>query len=434
MKLILKNIGMLKSVEINLHPLTLLAGENDNGKSTVGKIVFCIIKAINRYEEDLLVSQEILAKEKIDEFFFVLRSALDTEILGIKYLEISKYLMIESAPEKIFFAKKLLSELNLLQNEAVKVKLDKMLQEAEAILNTSTDKKEFIELAFQKVFAAEFDSRILYNAAQEGSIQLYENSIKLIDLKIDKDNQVELISEVQPIAIKESTFIETPLILNNYDLLIGSRTLLDVASRTRSYTRQRLIGQPYTTLHTKDLFDKLLEKTVYKLIFGEDIDYSDTKISNLIGGEVIFSKEDRDFVYKKESSQEKVTMKNTASGIKTFGLLQMLMQNGMLVNNSMLIFDEPENHLHPKWQLKFAKLICNLVNKGIYVLISSHSPYLVEALQRYSEVAEPRIEAGFYLAKNNQIENKQNLEEIFQLLAQPFDVFEEMDNEALKDE
>jgi predicted ATPase len=40
MKLVLENIGLLKKAEINLNHLTVIAGENDNGKSTVGKVIF----------------------------------------------------------------------------------------------------------------------------------------------------------------------------------------------------------------------------------------------------------------------------------------------------------------------------------------------------------------------------------------------------------
>ena len=69
MKLILENIGMLKHAEITLHRLCVIAGENDNGKSTVGKIVFCIVKAINRYKEDLQESKEYLIGEKVEEIY-----------------------------------------------------------------------------------------------------------------------------------------------------------------------------------------------------------------------------------------------------------------------------------------------------------------------------------------------------------------------------
>ena len=76
MKLILENIGMLQHAEITLHKLCVIAGENDNGKSTVGKIVFCLVKAINRYREDLQESKEFWVEEKKEEIYFRLRDAL----------------------------------------------------------------------------------------------------------------------------------------------------------------------------------------------------------------------------------------------------------------------------------------------------------------------------------------------------------------------
>ena len=69
MQIKLKNIGMLKEAELSLNSLTLIAGENDNGKSTVGKVVFCIIKAINRYKEDLQESKEHKLNEKFNNLF-----------------------------------------------------------------------------------------------------------------------------------------------------------------------------------------------------------------------------------------------------------------------------------------------------------------------------------------------------------------------------
>src|SRR5690554_7886112 len=74
MRLKLKNIGMLKEAELTLHKLCVIAGENDNGKSTVGKIVFCILKAVNRYKEDLRESKEYTIAEKLQEIYFLLRS------------------------------------------------------------------------------------------------------------------------------------------------------------------------------------------------------------------------------------------------------------------------------------------------------------------------------------------------------------------------
>jgi hypothetical protein len=76
MKLILKNIGMLESAEVTLHRLCVIAGENDKGKSTIGKIVFCIVKAINRYKEDLQENKEAWVGKKIEEIYFFMREVI----------------------------------------------------------------------------------------------------------------------------------------------------------------------------------------------------------------------------------------------------------------------------------------------------------------------------------------------------------------------
>ena len=46
MKLHLKNNGKIKEADVEIGGLTVLAGENDTGKSTVGKVLFSIIKGM----------------------------------------------------------------------------------------------------------------------------------------------------------------------------------------------------------------------------------------------------------------------------------------------------------------------------------------------------------------------------------------------------
>ncbi|XUP89179.1 AAA family ATPase [Campylobacter coli] len=49
-KLYLENIGIIKEANINLEGLSVIAGENDTGKSTVGKILMALIKTHNMSE------------------------------------------------------------------------------------------------------------------------------------------------------------------------------------------------------------------------------------------------------------------------------------------------------------------------------------------------------------------------------------------------
>lgn len=51
-----------------------------------------------------------------------------------------------------------------------------------------------------------------------------------------------------------------------------------------------------------------------------------------------------------------------------------------------LILEEPESHLDPQNQLHLAKCIVNLIRTGVNVLITTHSPYIVEQLGNYMQI------------------------------------------------
>ena len=430
MQIKLKNIGMLKEAELSLNSLTLIAGENDNGKSTVGKVVFCIIKAINRYKEDLQESKEHKLNEKFNNLFFFIRNLLVHNPILKNTDDI--YFLIEDESdidEKLLNLNKLISffKSNDEIDDKTIQKIDKTLEEIYTIKNEPENINKYIESALNKVFISEFDSSILLDGEEEGEITLLENKLELIKIKVTRENKIFLLSDIEPIQIKDATFIESPLILNNHDLLIKSQSGLNINKRNI----ERL-GIPYTTLHTKDLFDKL-KKISFSLFFDDDFEENILReIQQIIDGNIIYDNQKRDFIYSK--GQKNISIKNTASGIKSFGILQLLLLNGVLNKNSILILDEPENHLHPIWQLKYAKLLVIFAKNGITTLIASHSPYMIEALKRYSDIEDLGEVTNFYLAENSIILPKDRLSDIFRTLEEPFEIFRNMDEEILKDE
>lgn len=431
MKLILENIGMLKHAEITLRRLSVIAGENDNGKSTIGKIVFCIVKAINRYREDLQESKEFLVSEKIEEIYFLMRDTIKPT--GPEVLDVLRRIRMPSrlrtnVERHLAILDDTIDQVLDLGNftpEAHKEVLT--LRDAiQAILDRPEDINQSIENAFNKVFASEFDASLLLHGATEGSIQLVENDISLIHLSV-KPEGVTLIDDVEPIILKEATFVDSPLILNNHDLLARSQTLLDMDQR-----RSGRLGLPYTTLHTKDLFNKLREPVLPFDLFAPSKSALLGEIQKIIDGEVAYDRKDRDFVFQRGS--ESISIKNTASGIKVFGLIYMLLANEFVAKDTVLILDEPENHLHPKWQLKLAHVLLELVENGVYVLVSSHSPYMIEALKRGVDNAGLATDARFALAQEQTVKDEDRLSDIFSILAEPFETFRKMDAEELHDE
>ena len=74
MNLKIKNIGIVKQADVRLDGLTVIAGENDTGKSTVGKLMFAIVKAVSRYEQDLNESKEHNIKRLMEEIYVLSRN------------------------------------------------------------------------------------------------------------------------------------------------------------------------------------------------------------------------------------------------------------------------------------------------------------------------------------------------------------------------
>ena len=110
------------------------------------------------------------------------------------------------------------------------------------------------------------------------------------------------------------------------------------------------------------------------------------------------------------------------------GTLQALCEEGVQI----VILDEPEIHLHPEWQLVFAELIV-LIHKefGIHVLLNTHSPYFLNAIEVYAVKHGIDDKCKYYLASSNaEVSNIEdvtnNIEAIYSKLARPL---QDLENE-----
>lgn len=55
----------------------------------------------------------------------------------------------------------------------------------------------------------------------------------------------------------------------------------------------------------------------------------------------------------------------------------------ILASGDMLIIEEPESHLHPNNQIILAKFIVRLIRKGMKVMLTTHSQFLIEQLSNF---------------------------------------------------
>ena len=91
-----------------------------------------------------------------------------------------------------------------------------------------------------------------------------------------------------------------------------------------------------------------------------------------------------------------------ATGIRSLAILNAYYKWGILNSKTLLIIDEPEAHLHPQWIVEYAKILVKLVKKlNVRLLITTHSPYMVRALRNVSESELTQSKIAFYLAEQD---------------------------------
>jgi hypothetical protein len=189
-------------------------------------------------------------------------------------------------------------------------------------------------------------------------------------------------------------------------------------------------------VYWRELNDLLKEppKRGYKLSINKYIK------EEILNGDTSFNEDDfsAGFKYKRSDGKE-FDLQECATGIKSFSVLQLLLKNLFLDEQTLLIIDEPEAHLHPQWIVEYARLLV-LLNKrvGVKFFIASHSTDMVSAL-RYIAEKENRMSAlSFYVAeetKDNMFSYKfldKDIEPVFESFNKSFDKLEEYVNGGKK--
>lgn len=334
--LVLENIGKIKKAKINITGLSVIAGKNDSGKSTVGKVMMALIKSYN----------------------------------------------ISRNKQKKGYAKN-------------------------------------IEKGFNNLIRLLFDGKIS-DDNQYSKIELKLGKEKSYMINI-KDNKC--VNFIAPNSQYESdyldcTFIQSPFV---WDLFAFFDKVKTIAENNKIYGGGVELEYPYL------LWD-LYQKMTLDPLKGNftNIENIKKKIVGIIQG-FFLKQNNKQFVFCRDNKE--FSLKNIAVGIKQLGVLQTLLNNNRLTPKGFFIFDEPENHLHPTWQIEFASILVKLCKENIPIMVNSHSPYFIEALEKYSK--EYGANVHFHLASNGKIEkiedsNYKTLELIFDKLNEPFQIFDEL--------
>ena len=408
MKLNIEKIGKINKAEIDFDGLTIIAGRNSTGKSTVGKALFSIFNSFykisntyNSYRERA-IRKRILDLDDVIDIFFFNENPINLDRLVTQLNSTSTVDEIEN-----IFNNYNLNDRFSHQNYT------KIIAEIDKINQSSMEQVLYEET--QNYFQAEFSKNInhIKSSGEKGVVRLLikEESIETIF----ENNKLSSISNYFSLNYKP-VYIDNPFIIDT-DNQNEFRFFRSDSEIDRTH-RQVLLSQLNRRTSGNPIDDILIKKDtqiVYDKIM-EILDENDSGIK---------------YSYNRSSDDEDtLSIDNLSSGMKTFYLLKTLLENGTIEQNSPVILDEPEVHLHPEWQLVLAEIIVLLQKQlNINFLINTHSPYFLRAIEVYATKHNINSNTKYYLAENvghTAIfkDVTDDTSEIYKILAAPLQVIE----------
>ena len=410
MKLSIRNVGKLKEADVEINGITVITGENDTGKSTVGKVLWSVFNSFYKVYEQIekeridFVNEQIYSYVKnLDKSDNVKKKTLDMAIDIIQ-----NYSIYYRNEENI---KNYITEKFKENNYFVDAKvIEELTGDLYVVLGIKSI--EIISSIIEQKLSTEFHDEIKNKnteSQEETSVELYIRN-KILNFNIEEGINVagefveNLKGDIDDFDLAtEAVFIDNPFIIDDIE---------NIFEQKKKNYRQHLVSKLYYNRN---------ENTVKKMYVNEKLEKIYKKLNSIASGKITIKNLD---VYYKDSKME-INAKNLSTGLKTFAIIKMLLQNGTLEENGTIILDEPEIHLHPEWQLKFAELIVLLQKEfGMHILLTTHSPYFLNAIEVFSERHKIDDKCKYYVAENEGNSSiikdlTGNTREIYRKLARP---------------
>lgn len=422
MKLKLKNVGKIEKAEIEINGITVIAGENNTGKSTVGKMLYCIFHSFYKIEQQIEDEKRktigrVLLNYYNEEYPFNKR--FNTEKIVSDIIDNKK---IYTSNIGIELLTQRLNEIFVSDNETKYFNNEHLTELAGKIQKFLEFKDEDIaDIILKKRLIAEFGMKVGY-LNSPGSISSVELDIQeqKIDFEVINNETVNIMNYFS--LIKEIIYIDDPFVLDNID------------------HRSRLAYRFFNVFeHSVDLLTKITDNrqesgfgVIDELFAKKRLERIFDTMNGVCDGDIV-SDDNGNYTYKTDKLNDGLDMVNLSTGLKSFVILRTLLKNGRIDDNGVIILDEPEIHLHPEWQLKFAEIIVLIQREfKTNILLNTHSPYFLNAIEVYSEKYGIDEKCKYYMTDNiagmtyiNDVTNER--EQIYAKLAKPLQDLENME-------
>lgn len=441
MKLTIDNIGKIKHADIELNGITVIAGNNNTGKSTIGKILYCIFNSCYKIEKYIESQKYNRIRNEIER---IIRSHVSVDInneddFSIDFLLSNLYIhpnkikkmmnVLSDQDSKIEIIKQFLAEnieyeiINML--DSIENVCEELNAKIDSLLNLPT--KSYRISRVNNFFNAIFDEQIVNIFSERGEIvaKIKEN---IFIAKFEKE---------------KCTDLDLDFIFNNSALLIDTPDVF-----------KNLPADKRIKFNTINPIGNLLSK-IYQENESDSIDIDHTlaadklsKVTSILN-QAVCGKFQRTGYRESESylfdgMDKPIKTNNLSTGVKSFLILKKLCENSVLIEKDVLILDEPEIHLHPEWQLLYAEAIVLLQEAfDLTVLITSHSPTFVRAIECYCDIHD-RMENldvyktepadGFNYTLRNISYSEYGISELYEEFSAPFEKLDELISEKYSQE
>ncbi len=406
-KLEIKNFGKLSDAEIDIGQFTVFAGPNNTGKSSVSKLLYSIFNGMNAnhalvYFNTLTghLRGELAELRRLtygDEDFplSVLNTQIDQMEKIIKSCSIDNFEEIEGRLEEIIKhaeelprtlanvepeAKKRLRELRIpasLYKESlgeIKSALDELCKN----IKETDSRKLLIDGIRHSIFR-----NLIQNFQVSGLSSLRTQPKKSSEVFIEGIGEFRLkngdfvdLNRIKVAGLKKLqhcskvVYLESPVY---WKLKLALERAEEFQYFYHPTESDRLTGVPgyfndlVRVLKAKptgeSAFPEMYKKLISKQVMGGKLEISDI-------GELRFQENKRSF-----------SLPLTAMGIVNLGILALLLEYRIIVEDAFLFIDEPEAHLHPAWQIEIVETLFDLANSGVNVVIATHSVNILKFLE-----------------------------------------------------
>lgn len=391
LRLKLEKFRAVESANLELPGITVIAGKNGSGKSTISKVLYSILDTATRF--DVFVSREIDKKSRrlfsdvVDILLNFAYQVPDFPRDAIRSLYPNS--MTVSPKSWVMDAKKVFAE-----NQQV---FDLHPDVVSAFLNRAMSVLDISEQSCQSPIGfLDYVKRMFDDFDLEKTDKTYSRPLDVLNERVlgfleqpldfehvnvfvDNDPLVKPTTNRldSPVKVKRVFYIDTPWISDLCDM--RSDRFKDRRLEHREHLARTLCSSIKSS--TMALFD-VMKSVVHGV----------TESKKTTAGYRL--------VFNSDEFQQMFSLFHCATGVKAFSLLQLLLSSWKLDDGTLLILDEPESNLHPEWIVEYARAVV-LLHKilGVHFLISTHSTDFVAGLQAISKKEEAESDVRFYLAE-----------------------------------